>query len=61
MKTGYIRVRANNIRKPTILTIPVQIVGTRKIFGRVDYLVTPCGGEGEAWVISKRVKEEIER
>ena len=32
------------------MTFPVRILDARKVWGRVDALITPIGGEGEKWV-----------
>jgi len=34
----------------------IRILGVRQSFGRLDVLVTPLDGEGEAWVSADRVK-----
>lgn len=41
---------------PNRLEIPVQILNARENFGRIDVLVTPEGGSGQAWVSAERVK-----
>ena len=38
------------------LSVPVRIVDARENFGRMDVLVTPEGGSGQAWVSAERVK-----
>jgi len=40
----------------TEIRIPVVILNVRQTFGRIDYQVTPIGGDGETWVQSNRVK-----
>ena len=35
---------------------PVEIIDARTAFGRVDVLVKPTGGEGQAWVDANRVE-----
>lgn len=61
MKTGYIKVRANHSgRKPPLLSIPVYVVDQKIIFGRTDYLITPVGGTGQAWVMSSRLERIAE-
>ena len=39
-----------------VLLVPVRIVDARENFGRMDVLVTPEGGSGQAWVSAERVK-----
>jgi hypothetical protein len=38
------------------ITFPAQITDVRKVYGRLDYRITPVGGEGEIWVGSDRCK-----
>lgn len=33
-----------------VLKVPVKVKDARSMFGRVDLLVTPVGGEGEVWM-----------
>ncbi len=35
--------------------VPVKILDARENYGRIDCLVTPVGGTGEAWVSAERV------
>ena len=37
-------------------TIPVRILDARENFGRVDVLVEPITGEGQAWYSADNVK-----
>ena len=37
------------------LVIPVQILDARKVWGRVDCLITPIGGHGEQWVEASKI------
>lgn len=37
------------------LTIAVNILGTRTIFGRTEVLISPVSGSGQKWVLSKKV------
>ena len=37
------------------LVIGVRIVNARENFGRIDVLVTPMEGSGQAWVNAERV------
>lgn len=39
------------------LTFEVNILETRKMFGRTEYLVTPVTGSGEVWKESVTLKE----
>lgn len=32
------------------MMFPVRILDARKVYGRVDALITPIGGDGEKWV-----------
>ena len=43
-------------RSGATLGFPVKITDARESFGRLDVLVTPLDGEGEAWVSAERVK-----
>ena len=47
---------ASNRTDSGILYVPVKILDGRESFGRIDVLVTPEGGSGEAWVSAERVK-----
>lgn len=38
------------------MRIRVRIVNARKVWSRVDYLVTPVAGSGEQWVAAGRVE-----
>ena len=38
------------------LEVPVRITNAREAWGRIDVLVTPVDGSGEAWVSAERVK-----
>ena len=38
------------------LTVRVQILEERHVWGRTDYLVTPVAGKREQWVSADRVK-----
>jgi hypothetical protein len=38
------------------MVVDVTIVDARPSFGRIDYLVTPAAGAGEAWVDSTKVE-----
>ena len=38
------------------LRINVRIIDARKAYGRIDVLVEPIGGEGEAWVVHTKVE-----
>lgn len=33
-----------------VVKVPVIVKDARSMFGRVDLLVTPVGGEGEVWM-----------
>jgi hypothetical protein len=37
------------------LSVAVSIIDARNMFGRIDLLVTPEAGEGQAWVSEGRV------
>lgn len=37
------------------LVFPVEVLDTRRVYGRVEHLITPVGGSGEAWVHGDRV------
>ena len=39
------------------LIVDVQILDIRKVWNRIDYLVTPVQGTGEKWVDSIRVRQ----
>lgn len=38
------------------LEFPVNILDAREAYGRLDVLVTPAEGSGQAWVSADRVK-----
>ena len=38
------------------LLFPVRVLDARKVWGRVDVLISPLGGSGETWVESSKVK-----
>ena len=38
------------------MEVPVRITNAREAWGRIDVLVTPVDGSGEAWVSAERVK-----
>lgn len=38
------------------LEVAVKILDSRQAYGRLDLLVTPTQGSGEAWVSADRVK-----
>ena len=38
------------------MTIPVTILDCRKIWGRVDCLITPVGGAGQQWVEKRKLQ-----
>jgi len=38
------------------LTFQVKILDSRKVYGRVDVLVTPTNGKGEQWIDLARVR-----
>lgn len=46
-KTGTLRVEE--------LQIGVEIVDIRKVWNRIDFLVSPVNGQGEKWVSEERV------
>ena len=37
------------------MLFPVRIVDARRVFGRIDYQVSPIGGSGSKWVDANRV------
>lgn len=37
------------------LTFQVKVLDSRKVYGRVDVLVTPTNGSGEQWIDLARV------
>lgn len=38
------------------ITFPAEIKDVRQSYGRLDYRITPVGGEGLIWVSAERVK-----
>jgi hypothetical protein len=38
------------------LTIQVKVIDLRRVWNRVDALITPIAGEGETWVDASRLK-----
>lgn len=39
------------------LSVLVRVVDSRKVFGRIDVLVTPVNGYGEQWISMDRVEK----
>jgi len=39
------------------LTVAVRVLDARKVFGRIDVLVTPKEGRGEQWISMDRVEK----
>jgi len=50
-KTGYQRLDG--------LYYPVRILDARKVFGRIDILITPVGGRGERWTQADTIVFEV--
>lgn len=48
-KRGTLRIEGGS------LTIDVKVLDARKVYGRIDVLVTPIEGEGEAWFCHTKV------
>ena len=46
MQKGIIEVEMPN---GSVLKVEVNILETRKMFGRTEYRVTPLAGSGEVW------------
>ena len=44
------------VYKTSGMTIPVKILDCRKIWGRVDCLITPVGGAGQQWVEKRKLQ-----
>lgn len=42
------------------LVVRCQVKDVRVAFGRFDFLVSPIGGSGEAWVDSSRVQFDVD-
>lgn len=38
------------------LRVQVRILESRRVFGRIDLLVSPVAGSGQAWVRERRVR-----
>jgi hypothetical protein len=51
-RTGTLRTREEKFK------IKVRILDARRVYGRLEYLVTPEGGEGKAWTAATRVRLE---
>lgn len=45
-----------SMRVEQTLFIPVTVLDVRKVFQRIDVLVTPVGGNGSQWVCLDRIK-----
>lgn len=45
-----------SMRVEQTLFIPVTVLDVRKVFQRIDALVTPVGGNGSQWVSLDRIK-----
>jgi hypothetical protein len=41
-----------------LIKVRVKIVDARQVYGRLEYLVTPLKGSGEAWVQSVELDKE---
>lgn len=54
-RTGLLRIQIWDRDKEDVFTVPVTIQDAREVFGRVDVLVAPVGGQGERWVSAERV------
>lgn len=54
MKKGTTTFETSNGSK---LTIDVNIINERSVFGRTEYLVTPVAGSGEVWKQDVQIKE----
>ena len=48
-KLGTLRIEGGN------LEIAVVVKDARKVYGRIDVLVQPVNGTGEAWVVHTKV------
>lgn len=53
-KEGLARLVASTNGKGSVL-VPVKVKDARSVFGRVDVLVSPIGGEGELWMDAERL------
>jgi len=42
------------------LTVNVQLLDVKRVFGRIDVLITPISGNGQRWVQADRLNKEIE-
>ena len=38
--------------------IPMEVIGEKSIFGRIELLITPVGGSGSKWVYQDKVRRE---
>lgn len=38
------------------MLFPVRVLDARKVWGRVDILISPLGGSGETWVEASKVR-----
>jgi hypothetical protein len=55
MQKGTIEVEMPNGQS---LKVEVNILETRKMFGRTEYLVTPVAGEGQVWKEQVIIKQQ---
>lgn len=39
-------------------TVPFQVLDVRKVYNRIDLLVQPINGQGQAWISADRAKLE---
>lgn len=59
MPQKYLTVEGNTSRKPeSRLVVPVKVLDERSRAGNRDYLVTPVGGAGQAWVEETKLSDE---
>lgn len=53
--------KEGNWRVVSDIRVRVKIKGARFVYGRLEYLVTPIAGSGDAWVQSVKTDEEDTR
>lgn len=51
--------RTGTWRSPQGITVPIICKNARRAYGRIELLITPEGGEGEAWVQASYVTLDL--
>ncbi len=56
---GRLRITPDRSKRVEGLCVDVIIEDARRVYGRIDYRVTPLSGDGAMWVHSDRVALEV--